>query len=134
MVADDKINSVEARLLEANLEQIRSELRRQADTLVNISQSLQVLARVEEAQHNIRDRLKDGSQRLTDHERRITQVETLTSRYDGSMRVVELHEKRIAQIEHLVPGLTELRRWVIGGLLAGIGMIGVALMKLVLMP
>lgn len=42
------------------------------------------------------------------------------------------HERRIQNIEIDLPGLRELRKWVIGGILAGIGMMGAALLKLVI--
>ena len=41
------------------------------------------------------------------------------------------HETRLQSIERDMPGLKELRRYVIAGVVAGVGMIGAALMKLV---
>lgn len=39
-------------------------------------------------------------------------------------------DRRISVIETKLPGLVEMRTWVISGLLAGVGMIGLALAKL----
>ena len=39
-------------------------------------------------------------------------------------------DRRIALIENKLPGLVEMRTWVISGLLAGVGMIALALVKL----
>ena len=106
----DTMTSIEARLIESSLSQMRAELTRQGDTLVGINESLRTLTRVEEAQVHIKDRLSEGSKKLTDH------------------------EQRLVAIEQQMPGLKEMRRWVIGGILAGVGMIGTALVKLVLLP
>ncbi len=104
------MTSIEARLIESSLSQMRAEMTRQGDTLVGINESLRTLTRVEEAQIHIKERLSEGSKKLTDH------------------------EARLLVIEQQMPGLKELRRWVIGGILSGIGMIGIALVKLVIFP
>ncbi len=47
------------------------------------------------------------------------------------------HEKiedRVKVIEDDMPGLREMRRWVVGGVVAGVGMIGIAVVSLVLSP
>lgn len=41
---------------------------------------------------------------------------------------------RLQAIEVHMPGLIETRRWVVLGLLAGVGMMGAALLKMVLLP
>jgi hypothetical protein len=43
-------------------------------------------------------------------------------------------EKRLARIEQLLPGLLEVRRWVVGSMVAGIGILLLALVGLVLYP
>jgi hypothetical protein len=105
---DDGISSLEARLLSNGLAHIQEEFKRQGATLSGINQSLQVLARVEQSQVHISERLKEGSTKLSDH------------------------EIRLAKIESRMPGLAEMRRWVVGGILSGVAMIGVALVKLVI--
>ena len=43
-------------------------------------------------------------------------------------------EVRVAKIETILPGLIELRRWVVAGMIAGIGMMLVSVASLVLYP
>jgi hypothetical protein len=71
------ITSLEARLLDAHLKHIQADLKRQGDVLSGINQSLQLLARVEQTQMDIKDRLKEGSQKLTEHDKRIAAIETI---------------------------------------------------------
>jgi chromosome segregation ATPase len=108
MSPPDHVTSLEARFIEAAINQMRSEMTRQGDTLVGINESLRILARVEEAQANIKERLQEGSRKLSEH------------------------SDRLSQIENQLPGLEELRKWVVGGVLAGAGMIGLAILSLVL--
>lgn len=42
------------------------------------------------------------------------------------------HEERIQRIEQQLPGLAELRKWVVGGIIAALGMMGAAIVKLVI--
>ena len=104
----EHLTSAEAQIIGASISHLASETKRNADAVVAINESLHVLTRPETAQTNVLDRLKEGSVRMTDHER------------------------RIQLIEQCMPGLNELRSWVIGGVLAGVGMMGAALVKLVI--
>lgn len=92
------------------MQHMHEELVRQSKTLESISQSLQLLAKVEQSQIHINERLKDGGTKIGDH------------------------EKRLAELEAKMPGLVEVRRWVVGGILAGIGMMAIAVVKLVFIP
>lgn len=105
---EDTITSAEARLLTAEFQHFRSELGRQGDTLKAISDSLRILTRLEESHTHVLEQLKNGSMTMTDHERRLQDV------------------------EKTLPALIETRKWVIGGIIAGVSMIGIALMKLVI--
>ena len=104
----EHLTSAEAQIIGASISHLAAETKRNADAVVAINESLHVLTRLETAQTNVLDRLKEGSIRMTDH------------------------EKRIQTIEQRMPGLNELRSWVIGGVLAGVGMMGAALLKLVI--
>jgi hypothetical protein len=73
-----------------------------------ITDALQSLVRIEERQISTAERLNTGAGKMSDH------------------------EARIRAIEKEMPGLIEQRKWVVGGVLAGIGLIGMALLKLVL--
>lgn len=101
--------SAEARIIGASLSHLASETKRNADAVEQINQSLRVLTRLEQAHGTVLDKLKEGSMRMTDH------------------------EGRLLTIEKYMPGLLETRKWVVGGVLAGIAMIGGALFKLVIL-
>jgi hypothetical protein len=103
------LSSVEARLIAAQLGHLTDETRRNADGIAAIGESLHVLTRLEENQSHIAEKLKEGSMRMSDHERRLQIV------------------------EQDLPGLRELRKWVIAGVLAGLGMVGASLFKLVVL-
>lgn len=47
---------------------------------------------------------------------------------------IEDHERRLQAIEVALPQLKEIRAWVVRGILAGLGMIGLGVAKLVLIP
>jgi hypothetical protein len=100
------MTSLEARLLEASLNHMRAEMTRHGNTLSSINDSLRILTKVEQSQADIRDRLHQGSEKM------------------------EKHENRLAMIEQKLPGLIELRRWVIGGILSGLSMLGLGVVKL----
>lgn len=104
----DYLTSAEARIISTQLGHLVNETKRNADAVAAIGESLHVLTRLEESQGNVVEKLKEGSMRMSDHERRLQIV------------------------EQELPGLRELRKWVIAGVLAGVGMVGAALFKLVL--
>ena len=104
----DGLTSVDAKILNMRLDTMQTEMNRIGEAAVEISQSLQVLSRLEQGHQGILDRLKDGAERFKSHESRL--------------QTIEVH----------MPALIELRKWVIGGILAGLGMVGVAIFKLVL--
>lgn len=75
--------------------------------LDSIGQSISLLVRIDERQVAISERLQMGA------------------------ATTQKHEERIANIEAVMPGLKETRGWVIAGILAGVSMIGIAVLKLV---
>lgn len=75
--------------------------------LDSIGQSISLLVRIDERQVAISERLQLGA------------------------ATMQKHEERIAVIEAAMPGLKETRGWVILGILAGVGMIGAGVLKLV---
>lgn len=102
------MTSTEARVVEVELRHLRDDVNRLADAVSAIGQSMQVLARVEMTNSSILDKLSQGDKTMVDH------------------------EKRLQEIERTMPGLKELRRWVIAGVLAGVGMLGTAVVKMAL--
>lgn len=95
-------------VLHSKLENVQEELKRMGASIHAISESLQILARLEQGHSGILERLRDGAARFKEQ------------------------DARISVIEQTMPGLKELRVWVIGGVLGGASMLGVALLKLVL--
>lgn len=102
------MTSAEARIIEASLEHLRGDIQRLNDTMQAIATETRQLAEIRTMQSHIQTRLADG---------------TVT---------IGKHEERLQSIERDLPGLKELRRWVITGVLAGVGMMGTALVKLVI--
>lgn len=76
--------------------------------LDSISQSISLLVRIDERQVAIAERLQMGA------------------------ATMQKHDERIASMEMVMPGLKELRSYVVMGIVAGIGMIAVAVAKLVM--
>lgn len=91
------------------LDQMSKQLEDVTVAMKEVAKSLTALVRLEENHKMTAERLTSGSARM------------------------EKIEERLAEIEKAMPGLKELRRWVIGGVLAGLGMMGTAVGKLVLL-
>lgn len=107
-------------LLEQQLHETRREVSGKLD---NIGTALQGLVRIEERQVHTNSHLSELSSDMRDQELRLRKVE---------VALPENLSRRLASIEVALPGLKELRRWVITGVLAGLGMIGGAVLHLVL--
>ena len=107
-------------LLEQQLQETRREMGGKLD---NIGNALQGLVRIEERQVNTNSQLSELSSDMRDQENRLRKIE---------YAIPENLSRRLASIEVTLPGLKELRRWVITGVLAGLGMIGGAALHLVL--
>lgn len=116
MPPDDK----RLELLEQQLLETRREVGSKLDS---IGTALQGLVRIEERQVHTNSQLSELSTDMREQELRLRAAEHA---------IPENLSKRLAAIEVALPGLKELRRWVIGGVLSGIGMIGAAVLHLVL--
>lgn len=104
----ESITSAEARILAIDINHVRTDLARMTTSIESISASLQTLAKLEQGHANILDRLSTNS------------------------RDTHAHELRIREIELQMPGLLEMRKWVVAGVVSGIGMMALAMVKLVL--
>lgn len=102
------MNSAEAQILAERTQHMQADIGRAVETMQDIQRKLELLPAMSASVEHLRADL----------------VRSTTAARD--------HEKRIQQIEQQLPGLAELRRWVIGGVLASVGMMGTALVKLVL--
>jgi hypothetical protein len=102
------MDSAEARIIHTRLDGM-------VDSMYRLANSVE---RMQEALHAV-------------IELRAQQATVLAQMSDGAKRMQE-HDERLKHIERELPGLREIRRWVIGGVLAGVTMMGTALMKLVI--
>lgn len=118
--------SAEARILGVMLSQLANETKRNADAVVAINETLHILTRLEQGQGHVLDSLKEGRMKMEKHELRLAEIEK-------HMPDLLKHSERIAKIEPHMPGLIETRRWVVGGIIAGVSMICLALVKLVIL-
>lgn len=114
----ERLAAVEQR--HAHVEGVVNNMDQKLDKLIDAMSSL---VRIEERQQATGDRLAMGAQTFQDHESRLRRVE---------QDIPNNLDKRLSAIEMNMPGLKELRKWVIMGVLGGLGMMGAALIKLVL--
>ena len=104
-------------VLLARLEQMHGELADMKSALRELAAAVGRLAVIEEKQSNT--------------------AATLERAFTALQKVEDRNEKmdiRMKDLELAMPGLKELRGWVIGGIVSGVGMIGFAVFKLVLVP
>lgn len=104
----------------AHVKGVVNNMDQKLDKLIDAMSSL---VRIEERQQATGDRLAIGAQTFQDHESRLRKVE---------QEMPENLDKRLSAIEVAMPGLKESRTWVVLGILSGLGMMGAALAKLVL--
>lgn len=102
------MDSGEARVIHTRLDSLVENVTRLANALEAMQAQLHVLTAMKVQQDHMAQQMTAGAATMTKH------------------------EERISQIEKDMPGLKELRRWVVGGVLAGLGMMGTALGKLVI--
>lgn len=110
-------------ILEQRVDHIHNTVERTDSKVDGIAETLQSLARIEERQMSTTERLRQGAETFSDHEERLRKLE---------IAMPENLSKRLSAIEVKMPGLIESRRWVVMGVLAGVGMIGIAVVHLVM--
>ena len=91
--------------------------------LDDIGQSLLILARIDERHVNIADNLVKVIDTQGLHASRLAAIER---------SIPNELDKRLGTIEQVMPGLKETRGYVMGGIVAGVGMICIAVVALVL--
>ena len=105
----DGITSAEGRLLAVQMGALRDDVRDVKDTMRGMAKSLEQLVRIEEQQKDMRSAIN----------RAFDDIKANRIKIDDT-------GARVSMIEQQLPGLKELRRWVIGGILSGNGMIATA--------
>lgn len=114
----ERIAAVEQR--HAHVEGVVTNMDAKIDKIID---AMTTLVRIEERQQSTGERLALGAQTFQDHEARIRKVE---------LEVPGGLDKRLSAIEVEMPALKEGRKWIVMGVLGGLGMMGAALFKLVL--
>ncbi len=110
-------------ILEQRLDHLGGTVLRVDDKLDSIAATLQSLVRIEERQVATNEKLSEGAKVMRDHDDRLRKIE---------IEVPENLDKRLVSIETKIPSLVESRKWVVMGILAGIGMIGTAVIHMVI--
>ena len=109
--------------LENRMDNLGETVNRVDSKLDGIAATLSSLARIEERQMNTNEKIAVAANQSADHESRIRRLEESMPK-DADDRLID--------IEKVMPGLIESRKWVVLGILTGLGMMGAALVKLVL--
>lgn len=102
------MNSAEAQVLSERTGHMQADIGRLVETMTDVQRKLEVLPAMAASVEHLRADLIRSTTAARDHERRIQTLETE------------------------MPGLKELRRWVIGGVLAAVGTMATAIGKLVI--
>lgn len=108
------MSSTEARLLAQSMTDVKNDLGEMRSTLSAMQRAMEALVRIDEQQNSLRQAIGRAFEEI--REERIKR---------------EGVDKRVAQLEIDAPGYKELRRWVIGGVLTGIGLLGAALITMI---
>ncbi len=110
-------------VLEHEMQQTRETSQRMEHKIDSIADTLRSLVRIEERQVAANVRMAATEQAVQEQGRLIKGLQ---------IEMPENLDKRLVSIETKMPGLVESRRWVVTGVLAGVGMIGIALVHLIL--
>lgn len=119
----DPVTAVEVEHLKNSVKRVEFNVQGLHGKIDTLTESMAAMVRMEERQATINERLIDGSRTMNQIIARVAVLER---------DVPEDLPARLAAIETQMPGLTELRKFVVGGVVAGIGMILMALVALVL--
>jgi predicted nucleic acid-binding Zn-ribbon protein len=119
-MSDTDIRVLEHRVdaLESTMQGALGEIR---DGIKEIAHNTGKLALLEERHAETRDGLNRAFDAIKECE-------------DQHDRHIEAYNERMRPIEAALPGLKELRRWVIAGILAIVGVVGTAVVTLVVSP
>jgi hypothetical protein len=119
--AGDGITSAEGRLVSMQLAYLRTDLSEVKATMGSMATSLASLVRIEEQQSTMRQGLDRAFLAIQKGDDRDGMIRVEIDKLDNDIG------RRLTAIENELPNYRGLRRWVIGGILAGIAMMAVAL-------
>lgn len=106
------MSSIEGRLLAGSMSELKSDVGEMRASLSAMQRAMEALVRIDEQQITIRSSLGRAFDEVKEERNRR-----------------ELLDARVQKLEVDSPSYKELRRWVIGGVLAGMAMMGAALFK-----
>ncbi len=108
------MTSTEARLLAGTLSELKTDVGEMRSSLLGMQRAMEALVRIDEQQITIRGAIGRAFDEIKE---------------ERSKR--EDLDARVQKLEVDAPSYKELRRWVIGGVLAGMGMLAAALLKII---
>lgn len=128
IATDGAITSAEGRVIAVQIGGLQREMTEVKSAMVGIRVALDALVRMEERQADFRTALGRAFDEIkAERELRSMLEKGMRDWREGFEKSrddyrMELN-RRISEIEHQLPGLRELRKWVLAGVMAGIGLI-----------
>lgn len=110
-------------MLEQGQEKLEQGQTRIENKIDNLGEAMSLLVRLEERHMLTQQRLAEGAAKMGDLDKRMAVVEH---------NIPDKLTERLGIIEVTMPGLKELRKWVISGVLGGLAMMGSAVAHLIL--
>lgn len=112
---NDGMTTIEARVLAVKIDALKQDVGEMRSSVGAMARSMEALVRLEEQQRDMRGAVQRAFDEL---------------KAESGKR--EELAREITNIKSELPGYRELRRWVIGGVLAGVGMMAAALISLLI--
>lgn len=102
----DGITSAEGRLLAVQMGALRDDVKEVKETMREMARSLEQLVRIEEQQKDMRSAIGRAFDEMKAERVKREELET-----------------RVAVVEKSMPGMNEMRKWLIGGVTSGIALL-----------
>ncbi len=122
LTGQDRVTAVEVQNLKDSVRRVESNVQGLHGKIDTLGESMASIVRMEERQAATNERLIDGSRTMNQLAIRVAALER---------DVPEDLPARLAAIETQMPGLTELRTYVVRGVMAGIGLMLLAVLALI---
>ncbi len=122
MGVQDPVTAVEVEHLKNSVKRVEFNVQGLHGKIDTLSESMAAMVRMEERQATINERLIDGARTMNQITARVAVLER---------DVPDDLPARLAAIETQMPGLMELRTYVVRGVMAGIGLMAFAVLALV---
>lgn len=128
LATDGAITSAEGRVIAVQIGGLQREMTEVKSAMVGIRVALDALVRMEERQADFRTALGRAFDEIkAERELRISLEKGVRDRWGDFEKSRDDYRdglnRRIAEVEQQMPGFRELRKWVITGVLAGVGLI-----------